>query len=88
MQSATNLNANSHDADTYCIRVRGQFSAPVGEWLGEATLEPDGPDTLLFVSLPDQAALFGLLRKVRDLGLPLISVRRLGEEGCDERLSQ
>ncbi len=38
------------------------------------TLEDDG-ETLLTCPVADQAALYGLLRKVRDLGLPLISVR-------------
>ena len=37
------------------------------------TLEEDG-DTLLTGSVVDQAALFGLLRRVRDLGLPLVSI--------------
>ena len=39
------------------------------------TLEDDG-ETLLTCPVADQAALYGLLRKVRDLGLPLISVTR------------
>ena len=40
--------------------------------------------TLLTGAVADQAALFGLLRKVRDLGLPLLSVRCLGEESGPE----
>jgi hypothetical protein len=40
------------------------------------TLEEDG-DTLLTGPVVDQAALFGLLRKVRDLGMPLVSVNRV-----------
>jgi len=43
------------------------------------TLEDNG-DTLLTGPVEDQAALHGLLRKVRDLGTPLISVNRVGPD--------
>ena len=44
-------------------------------WFGQMTLTTaDNGDTLLIGPVVDQAALHGLLRKVRDLGLPLISV--------------
>ena len=48
------------------------------EWFGDVTitLEDDG-ETLLTCPVADQAALYGLLRKVRDLSLPLISVTRV-----------
>lgn len=47
------------------------------------TLEDNG-DTLLTGPVVDQAALFGLLRKVRDLGMPLISVTRVLPYQADE----
>lgn len=61
----------------YGIRVKGYLGRQWMEWFGGATITPeDNGDTL--VSGPvDQAALHGLLRKVRDLGLPLISVNRI-----------
>jgi hypothetical protein len=48
------------------------------------TLEENG-DTLLIGMVVDQAALFGLLKKVRDLGLPLISLKRV--EPCSPNMS-
>ena len=59
----------------YQIRIKGHLSS---EWAGwfeglTVTLEEDGT-TLLVGPVADQAALHGLLKKVRDLGLPLISV--------------
>jgi hypothetical protein len=61
----------------YEIRVKGHLSCAWGEWFTglAVTLEDDG-DTLLTGPVVDQAALHGLLKKVRDLGLPLISVNR------------
>ena len=59
----------------YQIRLRGHLSDQWKNWFGglTITLEEDG-DTLLTGPVPDQAALFGLLKKVRDLGMQLISV--------------
>ena len=59
----------------YQIRIRGHLS---DQWTGwfeglTITLEEDG-DTLLTGPVVDQAALFGLLKKVRDLGMPLVSI--------------
>ena len=47
------------------------------------TLEVDGGETLLTGPVEDRAALYGLLRKVRDLGLPLISVTRAQTDQID-----
>jgi hypothetical protein len=59
----------------YQIRIKGQLGAQWAAWFGEVTLTPAGNgDTLLTTPGIDQAALYGLLRKVRDLGTPLISV--------------
>lgn len=63
---------------TYEIRVEGHLDEAWSDWFGPARLahEPDGV-TRLQAALPDQAALHGLLARVRDLGLPLVSLRRL-----------
>ena len=59
----------------YEIRVQGHLEHRWAGWLGEMqiTLEDDG-QTVLTARVVDQAALYGLLRKVRDLGLSLLSV--------------
>ena len=61
--------------DVYQIRIRGHLSDQWTNWFEglTITLEEDG-DTLLTGPVVDQAALFGLLKKVRDLGLPLVSI--------------
>ena len=62
----------------YQIRVKGHLGPQWSEWFGglSITLEDNG-DTLLTGPVEDQAALHGLLRKVRDLGMPLISAIRV-----------
>ncbi len=59
----------------YQIRIKGHLDEQWADWFGglKITLEEDG-DTLLTGQVLDQAALFGLLRKVSDLGMPLLSV--------------
>jgi hypothetical protein len=59
----------------YQIRVEGHLGQEWMDWFDgmTITLEEDG-DTLLTGPVMDQAALHGLLKKVRDLGLPLVSV--------------
>jgi hypothetical protein len=63
------------DIRSYEIRTQGRISESWSEWFEGMTLvyEADGT-TLLRCPALDQAALHGLLAKVRDLGLPLISV--------------
>ena len=62
-------------AELYEIRLKGHLASRWTEWFGglTITLEENG-ETLLTGPVVDQTALFGLLRKVRDLGLPLLSI--------------
>ena len=62
----------------YQIRIEGHLGARRADWFGDLaiTLEDNG-ETLLTGPVVDQAALYGLLRKVRDLGMPLISAVRV-----------
>ena len=62
----------------YQIRLKGHLGPEWADWFGglAVTLEDNG-ETLLTGPVVDQAALHGLLRKVRDLGMPLISVIRV-----------
>jgi hypothetical protein len=61
----------------YEIRVRGRLGPRWADWFEGLTVTPEANgDTLLTGPVVDQAALHGLLRKVRDLGLPLLAVTR------------
>ncbi len=71
--------AGDHDGrGLYEIRIQGHLDDRRAAWFEGLTLtrEANG-DTLLSGPVVDQAALHGLLRKVRDLGMPLISVSRI-----------
>jgi len=74
---------NQHQC--YEIRLKGHLDDRWAEWFEglTITLEEDG-DTLLTGPVIDQAALHGLLKKVRDLGLPLVSVSPLGTGQADK----
>ena len=70
----------------YEIRVEGMLDEHWSAWFDgmQITSEPDGV-TVIAGQVTDQAALHGLLAKVRDLGLPLISVHRVDPESPSER---
>ena len=74
--SKTHAIPEYHDESGYYeIRLKGQLNDRWADWLGEIviTLEEDG-NTLLTCPVIDQAALHGLLKRVRDLSIPLLSV--------------
>ncbi len=77
--SATHASIEDHhEPELYEIRIKGHLDNRWAAWFGGLTLTlEDNGDTLLTGQVVDQAALHGLLRKVRDLGLPLISVTRV-----------
>jgi hypothetical protein len=61
----------------YQIRLQGHLDRNWTDWFGDVTITlEDNGETFLTCPVTDQAALYGLLRKVRDIGLPLISVTR------------
>ena len=67
--------------DVYEIRVRGVLDSGWSSWFDGLELTNDqAGQTTITGPLVDQAALHGLLAKVRDLGLPLLSVRRIDPE--------
>lgn len=69
---------DSSEAVVYQIRLQGHLGRQWADWFGglTITLEENG-ETLLTGPVIDQAALHGLLKKVRDLGLSLLSVNRV-----------
>ncbi|UCC54571.1 MAG: hypothetical protein JSV68_11510 [Anaerolineaceae bacterium] len=74
--SDTNASTEDHsEPGNYEIRIKGHLADRWVHWFGglTITLEEDG-NTLLSGQVVDQSALHGLLKKVRDLGMPLLSV--------------
>lgn len=62
----------------YQIEIEGEFGAEWSAWFGDMLIShTKNGDTLLTGPIVDQAALYGLLKKVRDLGMSLVSVIRL-----------
>jgi hypothetical protein len=77
--SETYMARDDRDAPgLYAIRVRGHLEDRwAARFDGMTLMLEDNGDTLLTGPVVDQAALHGLLRKVRDLGMPLIAVTRV-----------
>ncbi|HXT37216.1 MAG TPA: hypothetical protein VN837_16705 [Chloroflexota bacterium] len=77
--SETRASTEEHNEPAlYEIRVKGHLDDRwAGRFAGLTLSREDNGDTLLTGPVIDQAALHGLLRKVRDLGLPLLSVRHV-----------
>ena len=68
----------------YEIRIKGHLGHQWTDWFEGATIRlEDNGDTLLTSPVVDQAALHGLLKRIRDLGMPLISVNRAGSDQAD-----
>jgi len=74
--SETHAIPEKHDEPgLYEIRLKGQLNERWADWFEGLTITlEEGGDTLLTGQVIDQAALHGLLRKVRDLGMTLVSV--------------
>jgi hypothetical protein len=73
-----------HEPELYEIRLKGHLDDRRAAWFEGLTLtREDNGDTLLTGPVVDQAALHGLLRKVRDLGMPLLSVTRVRPSQAD-----
>ncbi len=83
--SQTRASADRYEGpEPYEIRIEGHLDHRWAGWFDGLTLTlEDNGDTLLTGPVVDQAALHGLLRKVRDLGMPLVSVRRVSFSQAD-----
>ena len=72
----------------YEIRVDGVLDDRWADWFGGLQVSNDGRKTVIAGLLPDQSALHGLLTRVRDLGLTLISVRQLDAGDAEDEAQQ
>jgi hypothetical protein len=70
----------------YDIRIEGHISESWSSWFeGLAIRHEESGETVISGPLVDQAALYGVLLKVRDLGLPLVAVNRVGTLSNDQK---
>jgi hypothetical protein len=85
MTQKRNPKMNPGQPIVYQIRIKGHLGSQWADWFEglTITLEYNG-DTLLTGPVVDQAALHGLLKKVRDLGMPLVSVSPLEHGPADQ----
>ena len=78
MSNEPGLERNADQPMVYQIRLKGHLGRQWTDWFEVLTITlEDNGETLLTGPVVDQAALYGLLRKVRDLGMPLISVTQI-----------
>jgi len=78
MSSNRKPKSDPNEPLVYQIRIEGHLSGQWTDWFEGLTITlTDNGETLLTGPVVDQAALYGLLRKIRDLGLPLRSVTHL-----------
>jgi hypothetical protein len=70
----------------YEIRITGHWDTHWADWFEgiSITLEEDGT-MLLSAPVPDQPALYGILRRVRDLGLPLVMVQLCDQQNLNAK---
>jgi hypothetical protein len=75
MSNNRNAKTDAGEAVVYQIRIKGHLDSHWSHWFEGLTITlEDNGETLLTGPVVDQAALHGLLRRVRDLGMPLLSV--------------
>jgi hypothetical protein len=75
MSNEINSEMNPGQPMVYQIRIKGHLGREWTDWFGGLAITAlDNGETLLTGSVVDQAALYGLLKKVRDVAMPLLSV--------------
>ncbi|OGO73334.1 MAG: hypothetical protein A2Z49_07980 [Chloroflexi bacterium RBG_19FT_COMBO_56_12] len=70
------------------IRIKGQINKQWSDWFGGLTINHSDPDeTILSGLVPDQAALYGIISRLRDLGLELslVSSQKIKENRHEEK---
>jgi hypothetical protein len=85
MSQKRNPKMNPGQPMVYQIRIKGHLGRQWADWFEGLTITlEDNGDTLLTGPVVDQAALHGLLKRVRDLGMPLVSVCPLEHGQADQ----
>jgi len=75
MASTNTTVENQKQPDSYEIRLKGLLDARWANWFDDFTITlTDSGETILTGAVADQSALYGLLKKVRDMGLPLLAI--------------
>ncbi len=88
---SNHINSESEKAQPmiYQIRIKGHLDRHWTDWFECLTITAlDNGETLLTGPVLDQAALHGLLRKVRDVGIPLVSLMRVKPDPADAKARQ
>ena len=81
MSGEVKIEADPDQSMIYQIRLKGHLTDQWSEWFGGLTITlEDNGYTLVTGPVADQAVLHGLLKQIRDLGMPLISVNRIYEK--------
>jgi hypothetical protein len=89
MSNKLDLKADPSEPMVYQIRIMGHLGYQWTDWFGGLAITPEeNGETLLTGPVIDQAALHGLLRKVRDLGLSLVAVVRVEPQADVPRVKQ
>lgn len=71
-------------AGVYQIRIKGQLDRGWSEWFGDADILAVDGETWITSLMIDQAALHGLLKSIRDMGMPLLSVTLLPQAASED----
>lgn len=87
MSSELEPHAHSGQPTVYQIRISGELDAGWADWFEGLTITLDGGDTLITGPVVDQAALHGVLKKLRDLGLSLVSISPARADGLSASAS-
>ena len=83
MEKQHAYSTDSAEPITYQIKVEGYLGPQWADWFeGLAITQNEAIETVLTGAVADQAALYGLLKKVRDLGLALISLNRIDPDAA------
>ena len=85
MTGTTRIHGDRQEGGRYEIRLKGHLDTRWAAWFDGLSLIHDGDGTtVIHGPIADQAALHGLLQKVRDVGLPLVSVQRVADDPPDQ----